>query len=87
MTEKVYCPDFATASIPLLQKYVLNGVPIEDETRTMLDEMTLCIGERCGKFSRKHGVCSIVALAEKPPLTVALDIPSEGTDVEGWDNK
>ena len=85
--DKIYCPDFVKESIPLLQKYSLNGVPIEDETRSMLDEMTLCIGTKCGKFSRKYGVCAIVALADKPPLTVTLDVPAECGDVEGWDNK
>jgi len=85
--DKIYCPDLVKESLPLLQKFILSGVMLDVKTSSRLDEMTLCMGSECGKFSRKHGMCSIVALADKPPLTVTLDIPSEGTDVVGWDNK
>lgn len=85
--DKMYCPDFVKESIHILQKFALNGVSIDDKTKSQLDEMTRCIGAECGKFSRKHGMCSIVAIADKPPLTVALNIPTEFEDVAGWCNK
>jgi hypothetical protein len=87
MSEKIYCPDLVKEFIPLLQKFILSGIPIDKKTTSRLDDMTLCMGSECGKFSRQHGICAIVALADKPPLTVALDIPAEGTYVEGCDNK
>jgi hypothetical protein len=83
MTEKLYCPKFIAALLPTLPL----STPYSDSLAKKLDDWMACRKEECGFFSKKHGACSMVAIADKAPLTVALDIPYEGTDVEGWDNK
>jgi len=83
MTDKIYCPKFIAALLPTI---VDNDELVYTQLRNAVDSLS-CLKDECGHFSKKHGVCAIVALAEKPPLTVALDIPAECGDVEGWDHK
>lgn len=87
MSENLYCPKYVAALLPTMP---LSGTYGADLTKK-LDDWMACKKEECGFFSKKHGVCALVAIADKAPLTVALgitdDIPSEGTDIVGWDNK
>lgn len=76
--DKTYCPKFVAAMIPILSDY---------GSVDAAENAMICLKEDCGYFSKKHQCCAIVALADKPPLTVSLDIPAECGDVEGWDNK
>jgi len=83
MSKKIYCPRFIAALLPTISE-----VPVLSEAQQKnASESMQCIKEECGFFSKKHGVCAVVAIADKPPLTVALDIPVDGSDVVGWDNK
>lgn len=78
MTDKIYCPKFVAATTPILSDY---------GSVDAAENAMICLKDDCGYFSKKHQCCAIVALADKPPLTVSLDIPTECGDVEGRDNK
>ena len=80
---KIYCPKFIAALLP---KMIDNKELVYKQIENAVDSFS-CLKDECGHFSKKHGVCAIVALADKPPLTVALDVTNEGSDVEGWGNK
>jgi hypothetical protein len=79
MSEKIYCPKFVAAIMPR----IVGIGPLEVDEKDVIAKTMLCTKEECGYFSKKHNCCAIVAIAEKPPLTVALDIPLEDSDVEG----
>ena len=80
---KLYCPRFIAALLP---KIIDNDELVYKQIANAVDAVS-CLKSECGFFSKKHNCCAIVAIADKPPLTVALDIPAECGDVEGWDNK
>lgn len=80
---KIYCPKIIAALLPTIAENPI----LTDEHANVVSEGMRCLKDECGYFSKKHNCCAIVAIADKPPLTVALDIPEECGDVEGWDNK
>ena len=80
---KLYCPRFIAALLP---KIINNDELVYKQIANAVDALT-CLKSECGFFSKKHQCCAIVAIADKPPLTVALDVKDDGSDVEGWDNK
>ena len=88
MSDKIYCPKFVAAVMP---RMVSMMGTLSQSDKASIDDAMLCDKEICGYFSKKHGVCALVAIADKAPLTVALDIPAdipgEEKDVEGWGNK
>lgn len=84
MSDKIYCPKFVAAVIPRMVSML--GT-LSQSDKASIDDAMLCDKEICGYFSKKHNCCAIVAIADKPPLTVSLGIPGDGEDVEGWGNK